>query len=391
MYIIILIAIIILLLVGYGMKRSVENYKSPSYPPPNYRKYNTGLTEISNDPSGEPLAFNPNKNNFNYTQLYYAFLIQLFKTMSKDKKEYNKKLVKYYAKNTVDYHAMDALNMLMKPILKKMEKLSNGRCDFWLVGYESWKIYQVDDSALKINEIDCFIYDRIGWTEVRLLIQLAEVPSKNCIGKYECRKNDNPNLKTVAELTTPEFPTYPIGIGSNDQLIPLPTQVMISGNEVQTSDGINFPIPCSFEMVWVNWVEIVNSSLVLNAFEEYSDKQLSGLQKIPFDFTKYTPPGGRQNPYQWTAQATNQWPTLDDQPKDEKAWPCKTTPFRWNSLGVQEKVKPTARCPGVRHSLEQEPLTASFYNGYFDIPRKNTDYLWMFDNTAVIPALQYMG
>lgn len=386
----IIISLILLSVLAFISKKGTsEFYKSPTKLPPNYTKYNTELTEISNDPTGEPLAFDPDKNNFNYTQLYYAFLIQLFKTMSVNKKNYEKTLVKYYAKNTVDYHAMDALNIMMKPVLKEISDLSKGRTDFWITGYESWKIFQVNNSPLKINEIDLFLYDRIGWTQIRLLLQIAEMPTKDAVGKYECRLINDKDLKTVAELTTPEFPTYPIGIGSNDQLIPLPTEVESTGRVVDNTNGVNFPVPCSFEKVWVNWVEIVNSSLVLNAFEEYKDEQLSGLNKIPFDYTKYTPPGGRQNPYQWSADATNQWPTLDGQPKDVKAWPCKTRPYTWNSLGVQEKVKSNPRCPGVRKGLEQEPLTASFFNSYFDQPRNVTEYKWMFNLNSVIPSMMY--
>ncbi len=371
-----------------------EEYKSPTAVPPNYTKYNTELTTIANDPSGEPLAYDPSKYNYNYTQLYYVFLVQLFKSLSEKKKNYNKKLVKYYAKNTVDYHAMDALDKIVKPFMEKIAILSKGRTDFWQVGYESWKVFQVENSPLKINEIDFFVYDRINWTEVRLLAQIIEMPTKDAIGKYDCRYVADKKLHTCASMTTPEFPTYPgNGIPSDDQLIPLPTEVITVGKNVENYNGVDFPVPCGFEKLWVNWVEIANSNLVLNGFEEYKDKQLPGINRIPFDYTKYTPPGPneKQNPYQDYARATNQWPELEDKPKDVNAWPCETRPYTWNSQGVQKPVKPTRRCPGVRKGLQQEPLTASYYSGYFDIPRKITKYKWMFDNTQIIPALQYEG
>jgi len=390
--IIILSCLIFLSLLAYLSKTTLnEKYKSPTTLPPNYTKYNTGLTEISTDPSGVPLAFDEDKNNFNYTQLYYAFLVQLFKTMSANKKEYPKNLVKYRAKNTVDYHDMDALNLLMKPLLKRMAVLSNFRTDFWITGYESWKVFQVINSPLKINEIDCFVYDRVGLTQIRLLIQLIELPNKDAVNKYECREIKDKKLETCAAMTTPEFPKYPIGIPSDDQLIPLPTEVIVSGKDIENHNGVDFPVPCSFEKLWINWVEIVNSSLVLNAFENFNDVQLEGINQIPFDYTKYTPPDGRQNPYQWSAQATNQWPTLNTQPKNLKAYPSTPVPFVWDSQGCRPEVHPTRRTPGIRTGLEQEPLTASYNPGMFDVPRKVTEYKWMFENSAVIPALQYEG
>lgn len=389
--IIILVSIILLSIIASLTLKCREDYKSPTTLPPNYTKYNTELTEISMDPTGEPLAFDPNKNNFNYTQLYYAFLVQLFKTLSAKKMDFDKKLVKYYAKNTIDYHNMDSLKLLLAPFIKKLQEMSNERTDFYITGYESWKIFQVKDSPLKINEVDLFLYDRIGWTQVRLLLQIVELPKKEAIGVYECRKINDINLKSVAEMTTPEFPTYPIGVPSNDQLIPLPTEVIISGKNVENADGVNYPEPCPFEKLWVNWVEIVNSSLVLNAFENYPDVQLQGLNKIPFDYTKYVPPGpnGKQNPYQLSAEATNQWPTLDGQPKDVKNWPATPEPFAWYSDGTVPKVHPTRRSPGIRHDLTQTPLTASFFNSYFNQPRGQSSYTWMFSNSAIIPSQMY--
>ena len=393
MYIIIILISIILLslIASQTYYKNKETYKSPTTLPPNYTKYNTELTEISMDPTGEPLAFDADKNNFNYTQLYYAFLVQLFKTLSSRKKDFDKKLVKYYAKNTVDYHNMDSLKLMLSPFINKLQQMANDRTDFHIVGYESWKIFQVKNSPLKINEIDLFLYDRVNWTQVRLLVQIVELPKKDAIGRYECRKVNEPQLKTVAAMTTPEFPTYPIGIPSNDQLIPLPTEVIISGKNVENQKGVNYPEPCSFEKLWVNWVEIVNSSLVLNAFENYPDVQLQGINRIPFDYTKYTPPGpnGKQNPFQLTAEALNQWPTLDDQPRDIKNWPATPEPFGWFSDGTVPKVNPTRKSPGIRHDLTQTPLTASFFNSYFNQPRGQTSYTWMFANSAIIPSQMY--
>ena len=81
MLIVILIIIIIVIAVINTKRDCEEQYiNKPTViggNPPNYNDYNTQLTHISNDPSGEPLAFD-DKNNFNYTQLYYAFLVQLF-------------------------------------------------------------------------------------------------------------------------------------------------------------------------------------------------------------------------------------------------------------------------------------------------------------------------
>ena len=392
MYIIIsLIVIIIIVIIAYvSSKKMTENYIAPTSIPPNYEKYNTQLTHISNDPSGEPLAFD-SKNNFNYTQLYYAFLIQFFKALSFQKKNYEKKLVKDVAKNTIDYHDMDNLNILVKPLLKKMKEIAP-ETDFWLVGYESWRIYQVNDSPLKINQIECFVYDRINWTEVKLLMEICELPKKKFIGRYDCSFAGDKKLKTIAELTTPEFPTYHVGIPSQDQLIPLPTEVVPTGDQVLNNNGIDFPIPCPYERIWVNWIEVVNSSLVLNAYEEFEDKHIKGFDNPILDYTVWK--SKNNSPYQDPNYVTNQWPTLNTQPKDINAYPCAVHPYTWNSQGVQNpetKPQESRKCPGIRKGLKQEPLTASYDPSMFNYPRGITSYKWMFDLAKNDMGLSYEG
>ena len=379
--------IIVIIIVAVKNKQKIkESYKPPSHIPPNYTKYNTNLTEISTDPSGEPLAFNP-KNNFNYTQLYYAFLVQLFQALSYQKKQYSKTLVKNYPKNTIDDAAKDKLNLLVQPMLERIKQIAP-MTDFWLVGYESWRVYQENNGPLKINQIDLFLYDRVGWTEVRLLMEIAELPKNAGIGKYNCRHIADKKLKTCAAETTPDFPRYYIGYPANNQLIPLPTEVIVTEKSILNFKGINYPTPCPFEKIWINWIEIVNSNLTVNAFENFKGPQLKGLYDIKLEHSKWT---GGNDPYQEPNRVTNQWPTLDTQPKDIKAWPCTPVPFIWDSNGIRPKVDPTRKCPGIRTSLVQQPLTASLDPSMFQYPRNITQYRWMFDNTRIIPALQYMG
>lgn len=381
---ILLVFIIIISIINTKNEYDSESYiNNPSVlggNPPNYTDYNTELTNISNDPSGEPLAFDP-KNNFNYTQLYYSFLVQLFKKLSEKSIQYEKKLVKDYAKNTIDYHNLDKLNMIIKPLLNKMNELSENKTDFWLVGYESWKVYQVDNSPLKINKIDCFVYERIGWTQLRLLFEVCELPKKKYIGKFDCKYRKSKS-KNIAELTTPEFPFYHIGTPSEDQLI----------SQDPLTSGIQFPIPCLFEKVWINWIEIVNSSLVLNSFEKFEDMQLKGFDKPILDYTIWK--NKDNSPYQLPASIENQWIPLDSQPKDIKAWPCSVYEYTWDSQGVQsleQKPKENSKCPGIRKGLEQEPLTTSFDPSQFNFPRGINQYTWLFANTNKDMGLKNEG
>jgi len=314
--------------------------------------------------------------NYNYTQVYYMFLLQLFSALSSRKKKYDITLIENYAKNTIDYNAQDKLNIIVQPVLTKLKEIAP-MTDFWQVGYESWRIYQINDSPLLLNKIDLFLYDRIGWTEIRLLLEICELP-KSESSEINCRYPDKSS----------DAPRFFIGYPANDQLIPLPNEVIITEKSVQNTKGISYKIPCPYEKIWINSMEIVNSNLTLDAFEDYNGISLPGIDKIPFDYSKYS---GENNPIQLPNYINNKWPTLDTQPKDIKAWPCTPVPFVWDSLGNRPYVHPTKRCPGIRTSTTQLPLTASLDPSMFQYPRNITKYTWLFDNTRIIPALQYTG
>lgn len=385
--ILLILTVIIIILAFVYKKKLFENYKAPTTLPPNYEKYNTQLTHIANDPSGEPLAFDP-KNNFNYTQLSYAFFVQLFQTISQYKKKYDMVLKENYAKNTIDYNNLDSLNQIMRPLLLEIKKLAP-KTDFWVTGYESWRIYQDKNSPLKINQIDCWVWDRVHLTQLRLFLEICEMPKKDGDGKYECRYKSDPNIKTCTQESTPDFPRYIIGIPSNDQIIPLPTEVIETGNEVINFKGLDFKVPCDYEKIWINYVEIFNSSLVLNAYENFKDEQLKGYDTPILDYTVWR--SKNNSPIQDPNRVNNQWPTLEDQPKGIKAYPSQMYPFVWDLAGLLPANTPTPKAPGKRYDLEQTPLTASFFNSYFNQPRGQTEYTWLFANTNKDMGLQYEG
>ena len=138
----------------------------------------------------------------NYTQTYFAFLLQLFAALSSKRKAYNTTLLENHAKNTIDSNAQDKLNILVQPVLSRIKEIAP-MTEFWQVGYETWKVYKIDNSPLLLNKIDMFIYDRIGWTELRILLEICELPKG---APTDCRKKGDPSFVSVAEKTTPEFP-----------------------------------------------------------------------------------------------------------------------------------------------------------------------------------------
>ena len=356
-------------------KRNKEELTSQGLSP-NYEKYNTNLTTIANDPTGDPLDFDPKKKYYNHTQLYYAFLVQLFQTLSANKQTYDTVLVEDHPKDTLDQYTKERINYLVIPVLEKVKSVAP-MSDLYLVGAESFTVHQVKDSPVRINKIDCFVYDRMQWVQLRLLLEIAEIPQPS-------RKKQGE--KTCGACTTPDFPTYPIGYPAMNQLIPLPTQVIVTGKDVLSGKGIDYPTPPLYEKIWINNVQIVNSNLVLNAFEPFKGPQLPGENKIPYDYTVWK---GGNNPYLQPARIRNKWPTLNSQPKNLKAWPCTPVPEYWNLYGITPEVHPTKNCPGVRSSLTEQPLTASYDPSMFNNPRNDNSYDWLFRLSKSIPGMPF--
>ena len=123
----------------------------------NYLKYNTDLTKIAINPSGNPLDYKPLKENYNYTKLYYIFLIELFKALSVNKEDYKIKLIDKFPKSIINSNITNTLDMLVKPILGRIKQIAP-MTDFWLVGYDNYDLYEIKNSNLKLHKINCFLY-----------------------------------------------------------------------------------------------------------------------------------------------------------------------------------------------------------------------------------------
>ena len=384
-FILLIIFIIIFLIytykIGYqnrdNFKNNINNNKQLQEI--NYLKYNTDLTKVAFNPTGNPLDYMPLKKNYNYTTLYYLFLIQLFQALSVQKIDYKKKLINNYPKSILDSNLINTLDMLVKPLLKKIKQIAP-MTDFWLVGYESYDLYQIKNSNLKLHRIDCFLYDVNGVVQIRLLLEIVEEPKK--IKKFKSKE------PTCAQKTTPSIPYYYIGYPCQNQLIPLPSQVIVTGRDVLSEKGTKYPVPCPYEKIWVNYAEIVNSSLVLNAFENFGINDLPGLNQIPINYSVWK---GGNDPYYLPSKYRNRWTKFKDEPKNLKAWPCTPIPFVWNLYGTPPAVYPTKDCPGLRRSTQEAPLTTSYDPSMFDNPRNTDEYNWLFSNSQNTPTDLYHG
>tara|TARA_B100001964_G_C14235052_1_gene602000 strand:+ start:985 stop:2019 length:1035 start_codon:yes stop_codon:yes gene_type:complete len=189
---------------------------------------------------------------------------------------------------------------------------------------------------------------------------------------------------TVTEVTNYPFKNYEIGFPSKDQLIPLPTEVIPTGNDVLGTRTINPILKHNIESIFINSVMIDNSTLVMHPYK--TTRKTGGYNKSSLESSsvEYFNPTGYVEP----AVVRNHWPKLKGEPDNVYNWPCTKIPFRWNQHGVTDPIPtPTKNCPGLTHSLDKPQ------NAYSDWPnvvadpssiRSGPNY-WLFDLSRGIP------
>ena len=208
---------------------------------------------------------------------------------------------------------------------------------------------------------ELFVRETKNCFNLKLRINLLTVTHKNTFSTY-MKYNENADRKA--------FQYYPIGIPSLYQWIPDPMQVIPTGNDVLSDTSIKYPQLDNIQYLYINYIKIENSTLVLHPFEPTPTiDNLGGSSDNILETSQVT---GDKSPYIEPAVIRNRWPILDTQPPFLKAWPCMPESQDWDYLGIYEPiVRPTQNCPGIRSSTKQQPLCGQFWPTLPTIPRNS--------------------
>ncbi len=310
----------------------------------------------------------------NNNQIVTTRLINLFKTFSNTKKYklYNLCNKVIYQPSTTDIFVKAELDSITKIILKNLnnKKFFN----FTQVNYED--ITELIDKKGNSNIIySLFLQENNFLFNIEVKINVIKFINSNEVKKR--------NILTCTELTTPEFSKYNIGIPSLNQLIPLPTEVITTSGDVLNTKGINVPTLKKIKYLYINEINIVNSTLVLYPFNKCIKENYN---KNTDKTLPHTWVDNNNNPIIECAYKRNKWPTLNSQPKKQKAWPCTLISQDWNDEGIYvPQVTPTNLCPGLRSSTKEQPLTGEYWPTLATIPRNMGPNKWLFDLSRGIP------
>lgn len=269
---------------------------------------------------------------------------------------------------TIDQIKKKDLDSIVNLILDRLNSIS--KFHFKKTEYEGVTMFKSVDGRIRYV-IDCYVQDLTqGYTtyDQRFLIDVVIFP--------DILVN---NIKSNSEL-----PSYSLNYPENDQIIPLPMDVITTANEVLSNRGVNVYESKSFSMLYVNDVKILNSNLVLSYNDSNKLACLGGITDNTLEFTEYC---GNNNPKQLKSKEYNKWVTLDSQPKKQGQWPCTLVPsLHWDELGLYPEVKQTQECPGLRSSTEPEQLQANYWMATLNTPYFHGPNLWLFDPASGVPS-----
>ena len=318
----------------------------------------------------------PNLSIENSTQFFHINLLKNIK-QNQNKKPIQLKSpckVNKYTDSTTNTSLLSDIDVINKIII---ENLNKGH-DYKFVKTNYGNIVELIDKKGIYNYIyNVFLQDVKNIIMINLKVNIIVFPDKN-IKRYF--GND---ITTCAEITTSAFPVYNIGIPSEYQYIPLPTEVIPTSGDIISTKGIKYPRPIKPKYVYINRLDILNSTLVVNPNKKCLSNFVKGKVCKSPEFTWVM---GDHNPYIEKSEKRNEWPTLNNQPKCKGQWPCTPVTQKWNTDGVySKKPEPSKLCPGKTWATKDLALQAQYWPTLATIPKNSGENAWLFELSRGIP------
>ena len=309
--------------------------------------------------------------NDNFTKRFYNNLLKtLDKYTPKIQIELKKDNIKKYISSTMPLNVKLEATMIINEILNKIN--SSSIFNFNLIAIENIKIYEENKKRQYITNI--LISDSKNFFNLRLLLNVV----------INLRNNIKKRKKECESNTTPGFKTFPIGIPSLDQLIPTPTSIINTQNNILNDNCIYEIKSHDINYLYINYIRILNNTNILNSYDNCKYPNIGGITDISLEYDNIS---NKNNPFIEKAVDRNKWPVLKDEPINKGQWPCQPNPMFWNTLGVSPyPIISTKECPGERYSTEQMPLQPEYWPTLGPLPRTTGSNVWLFDKSRGIPS-----
>jgi len=336
---------------------------------------------------------NPNYKYQNITQYNFE---RLFKKLEKiNKKKINlveKSNYNFYTQSTTDDKLRMDLDIITKYVLLVIN--NDKYYDFYKTNYGDVKVW-IDKQGNEEIIYELFLWDKKNYFEIKLLVNIVKFVQEDQTEIYGIRKS--PYIT----------PFYNIGYPFKDQIIPLPTDVIITGQFDTSTSSIKPNIPEPIKYLYLNQITVQNSTLIVDYEKnkypfprmEVTENGFSGITDMSLEYINIK---GDNNPYFEKGKYYNQWPTLDSEPKWKGQYPSKPPPLDWDDDGIyyygknDEKPFSDKRLcdvyePGTRWSPDKEPLQPYYWPTLATIPRNCGENEWLFDLSKSVNGNTFIG
>lgn len=341
--------------------------------------------------------------NINYTQNTIYEIVKALKAMSSGQKMRLKDTkFEKFTKTTIPREYKDDVAMLLADILERLDK--HHKINLRLIDFENLEVYE-DATGNRNYIVDAFFqYDHCLFKEmtIRGKVDIIKYIDKDDKMMSDMRNNDK---YSCGAATTPMFKKFPhVGYPVKNQYIALPSQVSVTAKEVYSDIGIDYPVPIKPRLIYLNNFQIMNSTLALGV-----DK-IGGVATVPvFEGDRLNEKQGitdRSNDFSYLdylvrpnlsldkTKDLNKWPTLYDQPKNLKPYPCIPHPKCWDENGIYPKVNSNCNtnCKGLTSATTKDDngnrvAKDNFFPLYHPAivgqDYRDNGYQWLFDASRI--------
>jgi len=320
-----------------------------------------------------------------------------WKKLLKNLDDINKgKMIKLKGETNYQFYTQsttrDRLRMDLDQITQQLITILNSNTyDFAKTNYGDVEVWTDKHNNEEIK-YELFLWDKKNFFEIKFLVHVIKFVHKKQCAMYGVKKS--PYL----------FPTYFMGYNVEDQIIPPPGEVIPTMNSSNYPEGICDNAPEPIKYLYLNRVEIWNSTLVVNYAKDMTPDMMMPVSAADKPNTiggvsdlklYYSNVKGDHNPLYQKAKLYNQTFQLPDEPAYKKNYPCLNPPLDWNEEGVYyypkgtgalpQKVDPRF-CVGTAWSSMKLPVEPNFWvNNYNSFNCGENE--WLFDNSKSLPGV----
>ena len=385
-FIIIICAIIFTIYLRFKNRKKESFFQWDSNVKPNFV---TNYEDINFDVS--PNYKYENITEYNFNRIFKKIqIINKEKITLKDKGNYN-----FYTQSTTDDKLRMDLDMISKYVILVLN--DDKYYDFSKTNFGDVEIW-IDKEGNEELKYELFLWDKKNYFQLKILVNIIKFVEDNQADKYGVR--NSPYI----------FPDYNIGLPFKDQIIPLPTDVIITGHFDTSVESILPNEPSKIKYLYLNQIEIQNSTLIVDYHKNkypfnrinVDETGFSGITDSSLEYVNILNKS-ISTPYLENGRKYNKWPTLDEEPKWKAQYPAKFPPVKkWNQDGIyyyekgkedkeeivftkEDSEKEVDRyCdvyePGTRWSEDKEPLQPYFWPGNYTVNSTCGENFWLFDN-----------